>query len=350
MISGKHVLSADQGAEIQTLWHDGPIFTATRRADGLQLAAGGYESRIHVWDTGPDADPKKKRIFALSLPSGKSFHLHGIAWSPDLSRILAWDDLTGFHVWDAKTGGHLLSSTPSGVWTAQWSEDGTRILTSSQNAIRIHDASTGKATRTIRAPGLYLISSHWNRDETKILAGGYNTPLLIHAVERGRPPLAMAESNGVTRAKWSLDDRHILFVQSATQQPSVWQAATGEKVRVLSDSAMTDAAWSPDQSRVALFRHLDQPRLIVCDAATGAVLFEEDLERSVGGVEWSPDGGRFAVWGPRLQIRRGSDAAPIAMIDDWFKLRTARWSPDGRRLATGGDERCLRVWDVARLT
>ncbi|MHA5053954.1 WD40 repeat domain-containing protein [Streptomyces sp. SD15] len=69
---------------------------------------------------------------------------------------------------------------------------------------------------------------------------------------------------------------------------------------------MEDAAWSPDEARIA--------------TASG---------------DWTA-----AVWdiltGRRIEVLRGHEG----------RLRAVAWSPDGRHIATGADDRTVRVWSA----
>jgi WD40 repeat protein len=69
----------------------------------------------------------------------------------------------------------------------------------------------------------------------------------------------------------------------------------------------------------------------------------------VGGVAFSPDGGRVAlVSGQQVQVR---DARTSALLwdagADSHTLAAVAWSPDGNTIATGGGRQTVQIWQAA---
>lgn len=335
------------------LWQDKRVFAAASRGDGRQLASGGEDPFVWVWDMRGvlSQEPAWIRpLMKLALPSEKPLHVHGIAWSPDQSRIMAWDGLHGVHLWDAASGAHVRSFGPkSGVFTASWSRDGSRILAASQNAVAIHDVESGKAVRTLRAPGAYVITALWSPDETRFLVASYNAPIGVHSMKRAKP-MALAGSKGVFRATWSAGGSRVLYGASGEGGICSWDSATGQRLPFPApEGALSERAaaqWSPDGTAVVLFRPMDLPRFVAYDAESGAVRAEGALAGPVAGVAWNRAGTHFIAYGAGAQVCALGSTTPVFELDDHMLMRTALWSPDETRIVTGGDERCVRVWEI----
>ena len=64
-----------------------------------------------------------------------------VVWSPDGTRILTTDD-NGVRMWDATTGETTQTLTTNRTNSAAWSPDGTHILTADNKGARMWDATT----------------------------------------------------------------------------------------------------------------------------------------------------------------------------------------------------------------
>lgn len=116
-------------------------------------------------------------------------------------------------------------------------------------------------------------------------------------------------------------------------------------------------AWSPDGSRVA-FGASPMTNLTVVDAATGKQLASRTIPSgvvSIYRIAWSPDGKSlaFTTGEGEMHVVLASDLSPfpgwnVVVYDG--SLGAIQWSPDGRRIACAGDDRVVRVWDVATST
>jgi WD40 repeat protein len=134
----------------------------------------------------------------------------------------------------------------------------------------------------------------------------------------------------------------------------IWDVATARVRRELQGpgGSIRYLAVSPDGSRIAATS--DEPpvglHLCVCDVASGAQLF------SAVGAAWaySPDGRWLATRDPdqtTVVLRDARTHQEVARFRGHeAPINSAVFSPDSRRLATCGEDRIIRVWDVAPLT
>ncbi|GHO68421.1 hypothetical protein KSC_073130 [Ktedonobacter sp. SOSP1-52] len=80
--------------------------------------------------------------------------VHGVAWSPDGTRIASASADRTIQVWKASSGEAVLvyRGHKSAVWAIAWSPDGTRIVSISEDqTVQIWEARNGIVNLLIRA-------------------------------------------------------------------------------------------------------------------------------------------------------------------------------------------------------
>jgi serine/threonine protein kinase/WD40 repeat protein len=165
--------------------------------------------------------------------------------------------------------------------------------------------------------------------------------------EAGRLPETAVLIRSVAAGLLSLTD---LVPTSPVAVPVPLQPATGETVRVA----------SPDGALFATGHDTDglQGTVTLIEASTGKVLAK--LERrdfpqvpvpEPGFVQFSPDGKLLAVAGPKTSLQillcHTEDATLHSYIFPRDDVRCFAWHRGSRLLATGGENRMVRIWDVA---
>ncbi|MFN6233900.1 AAA-like domain-containing protein [Microcystis sp.] len=220
------------------------------------------------------------------------------AFSPDGQRIVTSDGTA--RVWDAQTGSQL--ALLSGVEAAAFSPDGQRLVTaSSDGTARVWDAKTG-------------------------------SQLALHS--------------GVEAAAFSPDGQRIVTA-SADGTARVWDAKTGSQLALL--SGVTVAAFSPDGQRIVA-SSLYSKTVRVWDAKTGrqlALLFGH--EDRVTAAAFSPDGQRIvtASWDKTARVWDAKTGSQLALLSvHEFTVTVAAFSPDGQRIVTASADKTARVWSA----
>jgi WD40 repeat protein len=279
--------------------------------------------------------------------------LGGLWWSPDGQR-LAWSEGNSLRIWDAAAGQELpaLSATVD-TWTPPpWAPDSRRLATFGNGGVLVWDTTNGKMLFSLAAgwfawsPDGRLLATtagnpHFpgklpNKDAVRLLDGA-----------TGTEKLALADSEGANRVRWSADGRRLAAFSN--EWLKVWDIDQGkERLFALprpSGSAWFDAYWSPDGKRLAVLDNHQSPpagKFTFVDAVAGTVLVTSPVIEGFQTLTWSPDGQRLAIvmagsfgvrtpYGPHIVLVL--DAATGGEVFKLqFETQSVGWSSDGQRL------------------
>ena len=146
------VWEAVTGKEVARLEaHGGAVYNAAWSPDGARIVTASVDQTAQVWEAGRELSRLEGRLRA--------------AFSPDGSRIVtASTGSSTARVWEAATGKELarLEGHGSSVWSAAWSPDRARIVTTSNDkTARVWEAATGKELARLGHGGL-VSSATWS--------------------------------------------------------------------------------------------------------------------------------------------------------------------------------------------
>ena len=230
-------------------------------------------------------------------------------------------------LWDAATGNklHTLRGHRAAVFSADFSRDGTRIISSSEDqTARLWSAVDGEELRVFNGHGSRIGSVALSPDRDRIVTGG---------------GAVLFSPDGTFFGTGAGDD----------DTAKVWDAAGETDALTLKGHAsyVVSVEFSPDGKRIVSGGFDGMAR--VWDVRTG----KEIAQIRAGGTQiyatFSPDG---------LRVATGSDDGTAKVWDiasgkELFKLtgHTARvfcvaFTSDGRSIATGGWDRTVRLWNA----
>jgi WD40 repeat protein len=327
----------------QPLQHLGRVFAAEFSFDGRRIVTASEDKLAAIWDTqsgrpfillsrpaeplppAAPAQPAAPRGLRMTEESGpprdepwkRSTPLEVARFSPDGRKVLTvWVGIqsreSSARIWDSQTGAPLTESlTNLGIITAaQFSSDGKRVLTASQDGtIRVWDAQTGGLLTKPWQHGNWLVTAQFNPEGTKILTASGDKTVRIWDARDGRPLIKpLSQGSELTSAQFSPDGTRIVTT-AEDGSARIWDAQTGEPTTdaLQHSTALNSAQFSPDGRWIVTVARNGELR--VWDVGTGQPL---------------------------------TDPLP----DSGF-VHAARFSPDGERVIAASSNGTARIWDLA---
>jgi WD40 repeat protein len=328
--------------------HDAPVSIAEFSPNGRIIATGSQDRTVRIWS----AEMAKREPLTLQVGGG----VWEAQWSPSGQRLMIISSDEGgtrLQVRDARNGTPLWPprDLPSAVFFAQWAPDGTRLGTECQDSTaRIWNAETGepispplrhndRLVHCAFSPNGDLLATATN-DRTVRLWDGRTGEALGSALLHSGIPLKIAFSSDGERIATGCMDGTI----------RVWSARDGKLVLgpLQHHGICWVAAFSPDDRWLVSASSDCTAQL--WDATTGKRAIPP--LRHEGPVYWasfSPDG-RAVATSTQSGLARVWDTASGQPVSEvmrhgggvWF----VKWSPDGRFLATTCMDGSARVWDA----
>jgi eukaryotic-like serine/threonine-protein kinase len=405
------VIGRDGGTVPYLGHHGGAVGAVAWSRDGRRLATAAADRTIKIWDrdsgrllrTIPCPDPvwrlawsrDDKRLIGEAVQVGK---MRVFVWDPDRGPdpvlALAGTTYLSLHQFDWSSSISPTSLSADGTTLATLGFEqltaaaASPSLTAQRLPTRVWDVNSGKVL--LELPDPYYnerIALAPDGAQLARVALGPNRreQVQVWDVRTGKQlcTLKQSEVGSQGALAFSPDGRRLVFRRSSAPiRVELYDPATGNllatgKTPVPVTAATTQVRWAPNGKRllVATFATPVQAHLSTgisfysVDGASGEMLAEMKLEPHEMPMltpQWSP--GSDLVIAPVWNLQRqtgGPDAKPPVRLAIWDGASGRRlgtlgggmngaswdlaWSHDGKTIAVAGQDRTVRLWEVAAL-
>ena len=339
LLAGHQIESSQYGVANQTLW---------RTSEDLRNWEWGYLLRLC----------NQEQL----ILDGHSDDVLSAEFSPDGTRILTASKDKTAKLWDAETGIELrsLEGHTEPVYSARFSPDGTRVLTRAFRRHKIWDAQTGADLFTLKGHADLVHGSEFSPDGKRILTWSRDETAKIWDVEGGAQIASLEGHSGeVLSAAFSPDGTKVV-TGSSDSTAKVWDVAAGSELVTL--EAHSEAIRSVDFNAAG-------DRLVTLSDDATAKVWDARTWTELTTLETQSDRAYLAAFSPNGKDLLTMSADTTDAEDLWtlrtdvmarvwdvetggglfaFKgpFTTATFSPDGALILTACSDKTVNIWDA----
>jgi WD40 repeat protein len=333
---------------------EGPADDGLLSADGRSVALLS-ERAVRVWNT-----LERRELMAFRSTDAAFAHLH---LSPD-GHTLAYRTIDREVVLrdvDTNRVRAVLRGHEGTVHGLGFTDSGERLITGTDQGLRVWDVRTGALVRAIGAEGGRRVCICFSADGKRMT---YTTPgetaLRVLDVDTGRQLTTLSRGAVSTQADRESELYSAAFAErgrrilTAQAYPSstmrLWEAGTGRLISVMRGhtNSVTHTAFSPDDTRIAS-SSMDQT-VRVWDAAAGRLVATLRGHRGlVNWVSFSPSGQHLVSASDDHTVRLWDAATgeAIAVLHGHTgKVFRVTYTADGGTIVSASQDGTVRLWDA----
>jgi WD40 repeat protein/predicted Ser/Thr protein kinase len=327
-----------------------PLTVARFNISGQFLVTGSIGGAVCVWDAATGSPESELLVHREPVSWVESDASGGRVLTVSQNEVRIWDLGKGHSIsWCLTNNSPLIGTSPN-LTDAVFDPSGELLATTSNNGpIRIWNARTGATLRVLETSARGFNHVRFSHNGRMLAGAAVNGSVCLWSVLGwqllGHAPVRALD---YPSAEFSPDDRLLLISDVEDASAAVWEIGTSNVVKTPGqlDSAM--AAFSPDGTRFVIGS--DAGVSVIYDSATGkpvAPLLQH--RENICWVCFAPNGSAVATasWDGTAQIWSSYKGIPLtpAMHHDAAVLCVS-FSPDGKLLVTTSRDSTARIWDA----
>jgi len=365
------ILNLTSNSIVQNWKHDDYIRSVEWSNNGREIAAGGDENILYVYDT--------QNAELLQSFSGHTDWIRNISWSEDDKLLVtASDDATSI-VWSMQSGKMLKKHDDHSDYCRDvvFAPKGTAMVSTSDDlsAYLYSNATDASPAKNIGGHEEWIMAVDWSKDGKYILTADNGGQIILNATKTGDQTYfnAVNVETAWVDIDFSPDNKH--FLATSLEELTLYQIGSSEPVsRILitgmgdntsvknnSDSELaletilnaklptaTRLFFSPDKEKLGIIN--SEYKLEVINMITGQLLYTiEQHEDWVRNIAWSKNGQYLATASDDMMVgvwnaETGEMLHFLSGHEDW--VRDVDFAPDSKTLLSVGDDGVVRAWDV----
>ena len=327
------------GIVISTINHGAAVTAVAFSADGMRVATGGVDTQVKFWMAANGA--------AIATGMGHTGAIAGLAFAANNEQAASTSADGSTRLWDV--AGRCLQSyatpnlLPTGVAFA--TDNKSLAVGHSDGSLRMFTVSIERVILGHEGP---VLSVAFAPNGQALVSGGQDKTARSWNLADGKQVVVYGGcTDAVTRVRVSPDSLQVAAV-SVDKSLRVWNLANAQAVgaAVVLPAPIRGLSWSPDGKSMALAA--DDAIVRVMDLVTG-----KELQRFPGhtgpvlDVAFSHDGLSLVSGSADKSLRQWPLAARRLFVVDPARSYGVRFAPGGQQFLTAGDDKVVKLWDLA---